>query len=121
VATVWCRSILSEASNEEWVSELHVLSTIKARAITFDIIDLICNCSTVTGTAIRMSEVRATLSKFALPLGEKWLVQNRVTNNTELELIGRISRLYKSPKLANWLSTMQNMLHLCPSVRPPPL
>ena len=62
VATVWCRSILSEASNVECVSELHVLSTIKARAITFDIIDLICNCSTVTGAAIRMSEVRAALS-----------------------------------------------------------
>ena len=69
MATVWCRSILSEASNVECVSELHVLSTIKARAITFDIIDLICNCSTVTGAAIRMSEVRATLSKFALPFG----------------------------------------------------
>ena len=48
-------------------------------------------------------------------------MQNRVTNDTELELIGRISRLYTSPKLANWLSTMQNMLDLCPSVRPPPL
>ena len=35
VAAVWCRSILSEASNVECVSELHVLSTIKAHAITF--------------------------------------------------------------------------------------
>jgi hypothetical protein len=51
-----CRAIVNEARNVEQISELRVLKTIKAPAISH-IIDLIRSCSTVAGSAMRMGKV----------------------------------------------------------------